>query len=105
MLEILAAYLVVKCYVAFDPSQTSFWGYNARRSGKSAEQCLADFRQDVERYRASTTGQKVTGWWQTTRLRFTSTFDQARLEQAARLTKEDLDRLLADVARNLAQMR
>lgn len=105
MLEILAAYLVVKCYVAFDPSQTSFWGYDARRSGKTAEQCLAEFRQDVERYKASTAGQKASGWWSATKYRFTSAFDQARLAQAARLTKEDLDRVLADVARNLALMR
>jgi len=105
MLEILAAYLVIKCYVSFDASQTSLWGYAARRSGRTVEQCLADFRQEVERVRASSTGQRVTGWWQTTWTRASSTFDQARLEQAARLTREDLDRVLADVRRNLSQMR
>jgi hypothetical protein len=105
MLEILAAYLFIKCYVSFDASKTSFWGYDARRSDRSTEQCLADFKLEVEKAKASPTGQRALSYWQAAKARLSSSFDQAKVEQAARLTRADLDRVLATVRQNVANMR
>jgi ribosome modulation factor len=101
MLEILAAYLFIKCYVAFDASRVSFWGYDARLSGRSTEQCVTEFKTDVERFRASTVGQRWLGYWGRTKTAVVSSFDQQRLQQAASLTSQDLDRLLAQVRENI----
>ena len=84
MLEILAAYLLIKCYVAFDASKTSLFGYDPRWSGRNAERCIADFRTDVERFKATPAGKTVTAY-------------QQKVRQAASLSREQLDRLLADV--------
>src|SRR6187549_637986 len=102
MLEILAAYLFIKCYVSFDASQTSVWGYEARTSGRTAEQCVAQFRADVERVKASSSGQRLLGFWARAKTSISSSFDQQRLQQAANLSPADLDRLMLKVRANIS---
>ena len=77
MLELLAAYLFLRCYVAFDPA-TSL----PQRSGRTAEQCIAEFRNDAERLKNS---------------RFVIGARDSYAKLAGSLSREQLDRLLADV--------
>jgi hypothetical protein len=81
MIEILAAYLFLKCYVSFDADAAAF-----KLSGRTTEQCLAEFKKEVERLRASPTAQRARYYWQRT-----------KEQTAACLTQEQLDRLLYQV--------
>lgn len=102
MLEILAAYLFIKCYVSFDASQTSFWGYDARTSGRTAEQCVTEFKSDVERFRTSSAGQRWLGYWTKAKTTISSSFDQQRLQQASALSAAEFDRVLLKVRANVS---
>ena len=78
MLEILAAYLFLKCYVTLD-------GASFRMSGRTSDQCIAEFKQEVERIKASPAAGRARVYWQ-----------RSKEQIAATLTKEQLDKLLCD---------
>lgn len=98
MLEILALYVFMKCYGLFDSGAYSSWSrFQAQIASRSSEECVAEFRREVERVKTSPTARRWYTSWRAT----TSRFDEQRLRQAAALTSEQLDAVLALARENL----
>jgi hypothetical protein len=101
MLEILAAYLFFKCYVLTGQTPTNWEQLKANVSGSTTQQCINDFKADVERWKASQTAARVYGWYWRVRTSFASRFDEPYLRAAAALTREQLEQLGMQVLLNV----